>query len=97
MFCLSLGFISIFPWYILVKFTTFLEKIKKMKDYTNNKGIEKTIKRYFSSKISQFKQSFNNRTGHVNQLNLEPDLYSGYFGFPFVVSSNFEWLKMVEP
>jgi hypothetical protein len=34
----SLSFISIFPWYIAVKFTTLSEKVKKrMKDFTNNK------------------------------------------------------------
>jgi len=70
-----------------------------MKDYTNNKKeyVEKTIKRCFSSKISQLKQSFNNRKGQVNQLKLETDLCSlvilAFHQRFRLISSGLRWLN----
>jgi hypothetical protein len=56
-FCVSLSFISIFPWYIAVKFTTLSEKVKKKDERhrKQQKGIHGARKIYFSSKINQFK------------------------------------------
>jgi len=53
MFRLSLSFISIFPRYIQVKFTTLLEKIKNDENYTNNKKeyVEKQSKDTLAVKL----------------------------------------------